>query len=491
MKSLVLAVIAAVFASTAAPTRADETTDLAQLMLDASAAVDRGECKLADWDRITGHPGFAGLPSRIRSNVHLMPVLCGGGGERSLELILAATAEPEASALAWSTRFIHAAVDEKREDALLALENAAAKADDRTVDLYNDRVVFRFWDQLKDDKAARARMAAALEQIDWRPKARTSTPDSIWLAHASELLDAGDQAGAARFARKVSHVEVLVAMRTDRRFSDIIDAQPEAFDLKFAALATLAADQPELERTPLDAESVQAVAYDLRVLGRFEEALSLLEAAIRLPDLKNHRGEDWRNWIENERALVLVELGRFEEAVEAMRKASRANEMGGTNVSQTINLASMLNELGRFREVLTVLEPLATENSASPYGEMWIASNRACAYAGLQRLDQAQAEMKFLEDHVADNRVAHRVATLCLGDEEATARNLIDHLGSDEPIRALASFSKSRIEPPIPARARLLKERLERVQQRPEVRAAFDAVGRAETFDVYLGAMPF
>lgn len=483
----------AVLLATAAPAQADDEKDLARLLLTATSDFQKRECKMSDWERIIAHPRFSALPSRIRSSSYLMPVLCGVGGKRTPDLIGAATAEPDASALAWSIRFLQSAATDQRADALQALETTAEKSGDQTAEIHNDELVFDFWRRLKDDKVARRRMASALDRIDWRPAGRTFIPDPIWLAQARALLDAGDKAGAERFLRKLSHPESMVQVRIDRRFETIVEAQPDAFDVKFAALATLAANQAELQKNPADAEALQAVAYDLRMLGRFGEALDVLDAGLKAPVLRNSRGDDGRNWVANERAYTLADLGRYDEAVKAMREASGENERGGVNVSQTINLASVLNEVGRYQEALDALAPLSRrKDRVSPYGQMWIAFNRVCAHAGLGQIAQAKAEMAYVEQHAEANRSAHRDAATCIGDEEAIARSLIAQLTSDAPEKALVLFSKSRIEtPPRPPRAKLLAERLAKAQQRPDVQAAFSAIGRADTFDVYLDAMQF
>lgn len=472
------------------PARAADDGDVKQYLREAALAFQKGDCKMADWDRVTRHPKFETLPSRMRSTAYFLPVLCGVAGDRASELIRAATAEEAAPAGAWGARFVDSARSEDNDDALGALEKAAEKSGDGTADLYDDDLVFRFWRKLGDDKPARMRMAAALDGMKWRPKALTSTPDGIWLAHAANLLEAGNSTEAERFLRKLSRPEPLIEMRTDKRFAAIVDAHPNDFDVKFAAIAILETDRSALKAVPRDAESIQAVAYDLRVLGRFDEALTHLDAALTQRDLKNLRGLDWQNWIQNERAYVLVELGRYDEGIAAMRKASRQSERGGANVSQMINLALMLNDLGRYSEALKALAPLEGKKLASPYGQMWIATNRACAYAGLQKIELAKAEMAFADAHVADNRLAHLRAALCLDDDSA-ARSLVLLLRSKDPSSAIVSFSKSGIEPPLPPHAKQMEERLERVQQRPDVRAAFDSVGRAERFEVHLGAMSF
>lgn len=128
------------------------------------------------------------------------------------------------------------------------------------------------------------------------------------------------------------------------------------------------------------------------------------------------------------------------------------------------------------------LEVVQTVGEASPYGDMWIASVRACAAAQLGDAALRETAMAFLREHVEDNYAAMARANLCVDDLDAAAALYVQRL-NDLDQRSSALLALQRYQAP-PGSALpydgVLRQRLDRVRERADVQAAVAAVGRIE-----------
>jgi tetratricopeptide (TPR) repeat protein len=226
------------------------------------------------------------------------------------------------------------------------------------------------------------------------------------------------------------------------------------------------------------------VAQALRVLGRNQEALDLLDRVVaqaQTPDAQAQFDDiaDQLNWLLNEKAYALYELNRPEEARTAFGLSIAVGEDGQWSVSQVINFASMLQAEGRSADALEVVQ---TVGEASPYGRMWVAAVRACAAGNLGRAELRREALAYLREHERDNAAARANALLCVNDlDEAAAlyiRRLANPAEREDALLALQTYRR----PPRPAlpQESLLHARLEQVRGRPDVLAAVAAVGRIE-----------
>jgi tetratricopeptide (TPR) repeat protein len=244
---------------------------------------------------------------------------------------------------------------------------------------------------------------------------------------------------------------------------------------------------------------VNATALDLRALGRFDEALSLLQSALdqarqapkAKPAFKDQAEQ--LNWTTDQKAYALLELGRVDEALNVERAGAHLKEGQAKNVSQRINLAGMLNMADRPKEVLDVLKPFDSGLAASPYGVAWVHAERACADERLGRTAELNAELAYLADHGTDNVGASLKARLCANQLDAAGALAVSML-QDKEQRAATLINLSEFSPrPHPtAVALILDGRLATVRSRPDVRAAIDKVGHTEHIplnaDVFIDA---
>lgn len=309
--------------------------------------------------------------------------------------------------------------------------------------------------------------------------------DSLRMDHALLLLAAGQtDRGRERVSTVVDPRQIMI-MRVDNRF-DVLRQNRDfvrRLDVHAAAEADLARARARAETERTNLHAFLEVAQALRGLGRHREALALLEQHIARAQSPGGGGyedvSDSLNWLLNERAYVLYDLDRPSEARDAFGLSIAAGEHGDWSVSQVINFASMLVAEQRSRDALEVVQ---TVGNASPYGDMWIASTRACAAAQLGDAALQETSMTFLREHTEDNVAAMARSYLCVNDLDAAAALYIQRLGDIEQ-RSNALLALQRYQPApgssLPYNA-ILRERLDRVRARADVQAAIAAAGRIE-----------
>ena len=259
--------------------------------------------------------------------------------------------------------------------------------------------------------------------------------------------------------------------------------------MRRAAEASLARVRGEAASDPTKLEHVVAVMSELRGLGRSAEAVREGEQARTLDSasggLHYADRDEQLNWLHNELAYALYDVGRTQEARAAFEAAIAHGEKGRANVSQAINFALSLTAEGEAARALEVLERLG---EMSVYGEMWAAAARACAHAQLGALTKRDEALGFLLQNEEENPHALIRGLLCADDRDALAslftRRLERPDARAEMLGALQRYRVTEAVPP-PALAKL-RDTLQRVRNDRNVAAAIDAVGRIE--DVPLAA---
>lgn len=464
-------------AASATPAAATALAVKAQGLIDQVA---EGVCDKPGLRAVVADPDFRKLPSQVKSVTYIGLVAC-IGGESTHDWLSSATAEPDAPPYAWTLRFLEDSSKQRYDDALANLDKAIrlSKATGQPVGLDRDISVFYLKYYLRNDPRRQRHFLADLDAMNWAPQDASRNPGSLWRDYSLRLLEVGQDAEAARVADKVTTAVDLFGMKLDKRFAAIVKADPKLFDIDRAAVAELERLQKLYGQAPQGAGADQIIEA-MRTLGRFDEALTFADKTLTKPELLDDRGYDNRNWIEDRRALVLWDMGRFDEAIAAQRVAASRKEHGRDNVSQVINLADMLIDQGRFLEALEVVEPMSRSGTISPFGAGFVAGIRVCAYNGLSDEKAAQEAFAFVEAHVSDNRKARLSALLCANDTAGAAAHMIawlsDPMDREEALRELSPAP----DRPLAVFAAVLSHRFAKVRDDPAVVAAVARVGRTE-----------
>ena len=150
--------------------------------------------------------------------------------------------------------------------------------------------------------------------------------------------------------------------------------------------------------------------------------------------------------------------------------------------SLAINRAEMLIAAGRDREAVDALADLDAHHAdkLSPYGQMWVWANRACALRGAGRVGEAGSFDEKITAKPGDNWSAATVAAACRGDSKAIADMLIVRLSkSDDRPAALGLFIVFEAREARTPVEIAMREAMARARQAPAVQAEFAKYGRS------------
>jgi tetratricopeptide (TPR) repeat protein len=338
-------------------------------------------------------------------------------------------------------------------------------------------------DVAEDDVLSTA-LLKRLTSLAWTDADSRDAARNGWAQmYAARLLKAGDVAGARKAVARVDDPYVLLQIAEQRRFAPLwpaLEAEGR-FDWRAVTEAALKRRQAAAAAAPRTLADALEVQQLLRQLQRYDEAIALGQSLNKriLAGEKFADADRKANWVLNELAYVLGDVGRYAEAEAAFKASVATGENGGPSVSQAINWGEALLDLGRPKEALASVDSIT--DGASPYGEMWADAIRVCANATLNPA-AARTLLDSMKAREDDNGAALTEALLCLDRQDEAAATYVRRLASDKRQEgAISAFRVVAPPPVLTARQKEMDRRKQAVLARPEVRKALDAVGRAVT----------
>lgn len=311
----------------------------------------------------------------------------------------------------------------------------------------------------------------------------------LWHLLARMRLDRGDTAGARAVVRRVVHPMSIVRMRADKRFDALVDRDAWAFNVAYSAERAVDVQRAKVDAHPRKLAPGVELTYTLLQAGRHEEVLAFvdrIDAAIKASPEGEPPFEDMDEvrWLVNYRAIALYRLGRREEALEDLRRASRMSEEGGDNVNQTLNLADFLCALGRADDAVRTVSSVKA-SALSGYGRAFQASVQLCAAAQLQDARAMRRAYDLLRKLQDEGRSLQVKGALLAGRLDDAAREVIARLDSpedrDRQLYELQSFRQVASTSAVIS----LRQRYAELVARPDVQAAIARVGRIERHDLF------
>jgi tetratricopeptide (TPR) repeat protein len=220
----------------------------------------------------------------------------------------------------------------------------------------------------------------------------------------------------------------------------------------------------------------------LRALGRLDEAIQVGEAfRARIQD--GEAFEDGQS--QSDDVLIglgqaLFEAGRYPEAEAVFREAVSLGEpedSGEVAVDARLALASRLLDLAKPRDALAALEPIG-EKQVTPYGRLWVDSQRACAQAELDP-KTAAATIVALEKGRKENPAALSQALICTNRLAEASALMIERLRDPRHrAGALDPYWVTRGPEKVPAWLAEFERRRQKMLNDPAVLAALEVAGR-------------
>jgi tetratricopeptide (TPR) repeat protein len=330
--------------------------------------------------------------------------------------------------------------------------------------------------------APRFEMLQILYDRRWRyPNGRE--PSRWWRQLSLDLLARNLPKESFSVAAHISDPYDLVALQADNRYKQIARSE-------FVERDVLTATQKELERrqaaaadVPRQLNRVVEVARALMLLNRYEDVLRLTDPVLARknaasPDVPPY--DDVKRefpWLLDLRARALRALGRYDDALELLRRA--CEESKDEFVNHPLNLAIFLAELNRPQEALADLPPL---EHANVYGHALEAQVRVMAASELDDTAGVQAALDEMRDCCQEYPGTRERALIIAGrDDEAAAllaARLLDPAQRTDALVELQDYA----DPPAPARQSAWRESAKALRTRPEIRQAITTYGRIRAY---------
>jgi tetratricopeptide (TPR) repeat protein len=494
---LLLIVVASSHWLTAPTARAAEPAPaVAPGNVDIFAAIESGrQALLADEyadaakviDDVLKMPEFAALDSGAQFQVFLIGAFADSGREDYLgahEFMMLATELPEAKPEHWFMRAEYASWIEAWPDALTAATTIAKRWPDALA-TGNTLLVSRIAYRSKDLELLNALFAAKFT-LEWG-----SEPDGLWRELITGALERNNLRRAREISKRLQNPSTLLHMRVDRRFDALVKAEPRTFDLPAAVERERKRLSKAAAANPRSLSVRVQYGYALLAAGRFTELLTLADEVISRTAAAPAGSPpyddipDELNWIYNHKADSLRALGRWEEALAVMEAARKKAEEGGDNVSQAINLGWNYVDYGRPQDALEALDGIDWARSLSPYGRMQLQHVRYRAYLQLANAPAADDVFAYLREHREDAEATWQLAMIDAGDFDGAAALLISRLRDPQQrADALGEVQEYKLLPRLPRQAEE-RARWEKLVTRTDVAAAIAEVGRREKAPMY------
>ena len=389
------------------------------------------------------------LPDPLLSKIYDLVLSCEvqrGPSPATRARLLRATARADSSDFAWRLRFLAAAADEDYADAVATVE---AMTQGRGAALNSIPIAWIWEVRGKLDRPETDALETRLLKVMADPAYQPDGPDSALddsgsqarVLYAKKLAAQGNAAAARQLLRDVTGLSPALGLN----FTPTLRAlHPEPIDLRAVVEADLVRHRAIADIHPDSLRAINAVALDLRRLGRAREAIASLEANRASVEKRAFADQDeGLPWWWDGLAQSYAAVGDYDAAVRAFRGGAAVAERGGTNVSQVINFAELELSYGHYAAVLSGLATFDRPGiTASPFGMMQVYGDRGCAMALSGDSVGAAKAAAWAIAHEADDPKVVTTLALCRGDADAAAASYLRRLANPKwQLRALLELA--------------------------------------------------
>jgi tetratricopeptide (TPR) repeat protein len=471
--------------------RLSQSIEEAQTLYDRSDRDDAGRIL----DAAMRDPGFGALPAKDRRLAWAVLAridMSAQRYDRAAERLARANAADDSDPDIW---YWLAMVEDAR-----GKPDAAARAFTELAERWPEllanvepREIYRLQSRLGEGSQARVDFLQTLFDAKWDDP--TGDASALWHLLALMRLERGEPEAARAAMRRIVHPDLVVSMRSDRRFDAVVDRDAWAFNAERAATRAVEAMREKTEARPNDLDAKVQLSYALLDAGDHEGVMRLVDAVLasnadagrETTGGHAERTPAQHAWLLNNRAVALYRLGRTQEAIADMERARRLPTGDGPNVSQTLNLGEFHCALGRAADAKRMADAVEGGH-VSAYGRMFQARLRLCAAWLSQDANGMKRAFAAIRKGRARSEEIHLDALVMLGRLDEAAQALIALLDAPrERADILPTLQRYRNVAPTPTLARLRAQR-EALLSRDDVKAAIERVGRRERYEVYSGA---
>lgn len=326
----------------------------------------------------------------------------------------------------------------------------------------------------------------ALFDANWRSKWDGNS--RLWYKLALARSNRGEIDLLPAVLRRIDGPDELVMLRSDKRFDAVIDAGAPTFDPLLAARSAVESLVLRMESEPDNLELRARLGDAMLAAGLHEQAIALADTSLQAiadapADAPAFKDIHQQVWLMNNRAIALRRLGRTDEALAALVRASQLSEGGGVNVSQALNLGAFYCSLERPDDALRAIASVG--EMVNGFGRMVEQGVRLCAALQKGRRGDARRAMAYLREHRADAPFLYLDALLRTDELDTAARLLIERLASPAKRGSTLEWMQEYLRPEVlPGDASVRAARADLIA-RQDVRDAVAKVGRIDRYALY------
>jgi len=330
----------------------------------------------------------------------------------------------------------------------------------------------------------RLALMQALFDANWKDEA---IDGAIWYELAVALIVRGQADAVRKTLKRIDTPRSLIRVRADKRFDALVSPEAWSFDVELAARRQLEALQRQAASQPDRLDPRVQMSYAMLTLGMHQEVIALADETVATIaaaplDQVPFVDLDQQVWLMNNRTNALRRLGRTDEALAELVRASQLGENGQINVSQALNLGHFYCDLDRPADALAAI---ASVGEMSGYGRMVRTGVELCA--AVRNKDRAVTEraLDYLRAHRADGELVVLDALLDAGRIDEAAGFFVSLL--DDPYgrgEALEWAQDLRERDPLPGEQRYRVNRKTLLARR-DVLDAIERVGRVDHYNLY------
>jgi predicted Zn-dependent protease len=330
----------------------------------------------------------------------------------------------------------------------------------------------------------RLALMQALFDANWKDEAADG---AIWYELAVAQLVRGQTDAVRQALKRIDAPTSLIRVRADKRFDALVSPHAWSFDVELAARRKLEALQRQVAAQPDRLDPRVQMSYAMLSLGMHQEVIALADETVATIaaaplDQVPFVDLDEQVWLMNNRTNALRRLGRTDEALAELIRASQLDENGHINVSQALNLGHFYCDLDRPADALAAI---ASVGEMSGYGRMVRTGVELCA--AVRNKDRAGTEraLAYLHAHSKDAELVMLCGLLDADRIDEAASFFVSLL--DDPYgrgQILEWAQELRESNPLPGERRYRDNRKALLARR-DVLDAVDRVGRIGKYDLY------
>jgi tetratricopeptide (TPR) repeat protein len=341
-------------------------------------------------------------------------------------------------------------------------------------------------DKAEPDSSARLGLMQTLFDVGF--KAQPLDASDVWYQLALTRVVRGEPEAARAVIARITWPEMLIQLRSDKRFDGLVDPNAEQFNVTHAASRRLDLVRARSILHPDKLQIVIELATTMMIEGLDEGALELTDGV--LADLASASGVkyadiDRKIYIMTNRAVALDRLGRTDEALAQFQQATLVEQNRDANIEHVLNLADYYCDLGRADDALATVAKVGEWLSVS--GTVRVASIKHCA-AVLQGDRKGEDQALVFMRELRNSRPATFMTALLRSNRmDEAAKMVIEKLESPhdrgEMLYRMQDYSVRAKRLPSYV---LAHERWKLLMAREDVRNALDKVGRIQQYDIYV-----